>query len=233
MKFDKEFKDAITALPEKEKDKLLLRLLKKDMTLCNRLYFELVECGNTEENRNEVKCRIIDHVKKSERYGYKPGYLLMDIREMSGMVNEHVSITKDKYGEISLSITLLIESLTTYGKFIDLSRYRDVRKLIQYILSKVFKIVLLVDKIHEDLKIEFRDDLAELGGVLSKNKRLSRSALQNGLELNWLIENEIPENIQEMYREIRKQGYLSNHVYEDTPDFEWGSSRQLMKLSWS
>lgn len=232
MKFDKEFKDAIAALPEKEKDKLLLRLLKKDIPLCNRLHFELVECGNTDEKRDEVKQRIIDHVKKSERHGYKPGYLLMDIREMSGMVNEHVSITKDKYGEISLSLLLLTESLTTYGKFVDLSRHRDVRKLLQYVVSKVFKITLLVDKMHEDLKMEFRDDLAKLGDLISKSKRLSRSAQQNGMDVNWLIENEIPDNIQEIYREIRKQGYLSNYVYEDTPDFEWGVQRALTKLTW-
>lgn len=191
-----------------------------------------MECGNTDEKRDEVKQRIIDHVKKSEKYGYKPGYVLMDIREMSGMVIEHVSVTKDNYGEISLSIVLLMESLTMYGKFIDLSRHRDVRKLLQYVISKVFKIILLVDKMHEDLKMEFREDLEKLGDILAKNKHLSRSAQQNGLELKWLIENEIPENIQEIYREIRKQGYLSNYVYEDTPDFEWGSPRQLMKVSW-
>jgi hypothetical protein len=232
MIFDQEFKDAICALPSKEKDKLLLRLIKKDKVLCKRLYFDLIECGNTEEKRNEVKYEIVSHSKVSERYGYKPGYLLMDIREMSGMVNEHVSVTKDKFGEISLTLVLLIESLNTYGKFIGLTRYRDVRKLLLYLTSKVFKIVLLIDKMHEDLKIEFQEDLTKLGELLLTNNHLSRSAKQNGLDLNWLIESEIPDNIQEIYREIRKQGYLSNYVYEDTPDFEWGSQRPLMRFSY-
>ena len=40
MTFDKDFKEAISHLPSSEKDKLILRLLKKDLVLANRLYFE-------------------------------------------------------------------------------------------------------------------------------------------------------------------------------------------------
>ena len=47
--FDKEFKTAIENLPSTEKDKLIFRLLKKDLDLVNRLYFELVD---TESRRN-------------------------------------------------------------------------------------------------------------------------------------------------------------------------------------
>ena len=41
--FDKEFKTAIHNLSDVEKDKLILRLLRKDLDLANRLYFELVD----------------------------------------------------------------------------------------------------------------------------------------------------------------------------------------------
>lgn len=41
-KYSKEFKEAISRLPSTEKDKLIFRLLKHDMALENRLYFELV-----------------------------------------------------------------------------------------------------------------------------------------------------------------------------------------------
>ena len=40
--FDKEFKTAIHNLSDVEKDKLILRLLRKDLDLANRLYFVLL-----------------------------------------------------------------------------------------------------------------------------------------------------------------------------------------------
>ena len=43
---DIEFKKALQELPEKEKDKLILRLLRRDMDLAGKLFFELVD-GNT------------------------------------------------------------------------------------------------------------------------------------------------------------------------------------------
>ena len=58
MKFDQEFKDAISRLPGKEKDKLILRLLKKDISLANQLYFQLVESRSVEELRTEVELAI-------------------------------------------------------------------------------------------------------------------------------------------------------------------------------
>ena len=55
MTFPKEFKEALSHLPSKEKDKLILRLLKKDITLANRLMFELVNTNTVDEQRNKIK----------------------------------------------------------------------------------------------------------------------------------------------------------------------------------
>lgn len=48
MTFPKEFKEALSHLPSKEKDKLVLRLLRKDLLLANRLLFELVNTNTVE-----------------------------------------------------------------------------------------------------------------------------------------------------------------------------------------
>jgi hypothetical protein len=56
--FDSEFKEALSRLPEKEKDKLITRLLRKDKKLAKRLYFELVSTYSPEELRELVKQRI-------------------------------------------------------------------------------------------------------------------------------------------------------------------------------
>ena len=51
--FSKEFKKAIQELPNTEKDKLIFRLLKRDLDLANRLHFELVDTETVEEKRRE------------------------------------------------------------------------------------------------------------------------------------------------------------------------------------
>ena len=55
MSFPKEFKEALSHLPSKEKDKLILQLLKKDLVLANRLLFELVNTNTVEEQREKVE----------------------------------------------------------------------------------------------------------------------------------------------------------------------------------
>ena len=52
--FHKEFKEALSRLPSKEKDKLILRLLKKDLVLANRLLFELLSTNTVEEERQKM-----------------------------------------------------------------------------------------------------------------------------------------------------------------------------------
>lgn len=77
MTFDNDFRQAIADLPSKEKDKLILRLLKKDVSLANRLYFELLETKSVEDVRNELMHKIESiAIKVNDRY-YTPGILLL------------------------------------------------------------------------------------------------------------------------------------------------------------
>ena len=46
-KLSKKLKEAISNLPDSEKDKLLFKLLPKDQPLCEKLEFELLEQGQT------------------------------------------------------------------------------------------------------------------------------------------------------------------------------------------
>ena len=98
--FNKEFKTAIHNLSDLEKDKLILRLLRKDLALANRLYFELVDTETVEQKREQLAKIISKKIKHANERFYSVGYLLMDIRYISGDINEHVKITKDKFGEI-------------------------------------------------------------------------------------------------------------------------------------
>jgi hypothetical protein len=49
MTFDTGFKKALQLLPEHQKDKLILRLLKHDLQLANKLRFELLDTDTVQE----------------------------------------------------------------------------------------------------------------------------------------------------------------------------------------
>lgn len=208
MKFSKEFKEALSCLPAKEKDKLILRLLKKDLNLTNRLFFELVDARSVDEKRTLLENRVIEQVRYfSERY-YSPGYLMMDLRYLSGEINEHVSITKDKFGEITLNLLMLNNVLNlAFEKTLSAAPSKQ-RKLILYIIARAFKILLLIDKLHEDYKLDFETQVIQLGKFISKHDVLMRAAIHHGLDVNWLIGFDIPEDIGEIHKDLRQRGYL-------------------------
>ncbi|MDR0873328.1 MAG: hypothetical protein LBN27_07685 [Prevotellaceae bacterium] len=204
MNFDKEFKEAIIRLPSREKNKLIFRLLKYDLDLANRLYFELISGDSKEDRRKQAKKAVtnnINAVKEHIRYD-NPRIMLIYMRETSEIINEHIKITKDKYGEIELQIFMVKEFLTLYNdNFKDYPAEKS-HKLNVYFVSRMFKILILLKKMHEDLMIDFADDLETIGHLFSDNPTLMAVATYSNLDINWLIDNEIPDDIVEINREM-------------------------------
>lgn len=208
MTFDPEFKKALQLLPDNEKDKLILRLLKHDLNLANKLRFELVDTDSVQDKREQLKNRMIRRIQlATERY-YSPGILLMDIRDISGEINEHVSITKDKFGEISLNCLMLCQILKQNNDHIVAEKYGKAYTLCIYIVARIFKILMLIQKQHEDLHLEFREDIETLGELIVNNHNIKKTAILNGLDINWLIQFEIPKNIADIYKKLRESGLL-------------------------
>ena len=207
--FSKEFATAISHLPSAEKDKLILRLLKKDVVLANRLQFELVDDGNLEERRAVLEKHVISRVKRMTEQFYRISYLNMDVRYLSGDITEHVKITKDKYGDASLNLLLLIEVLRLNKDNILTARPPvKLRKFSTAIIARVFKILLLINKMDTDLLLDFKDNLKTLGELIGDNDVIMRTAIKNGLDVNWLLRAEIPENLVSIHREIKNNGFL-------------------------
>ncbi len=206
--FDKEFKKALQNLPGEEKDKLILRLLKKDLVLANQQQFQLVETDTVEQKRAYIKNELTQYLKSSiERY-YLIGVFLMDMRFASGKINNHVSITKDKIGEISLNIQMLTESIQHLKLYILNSKPQDSYTTCIYIIARAFKILLLLNAQHRNLHLEFKKQVIKLGNLIGENEVLMRHAINNGLDVNWLLQFEIPENITAIHKEIRANGFL-------------------------
>jgi hypothetical protein len=208
MTFDTEFKKALQLLPEHEKDKLILRLLKHDLQLANKLRFELLDIDSVLDKREQVKNRIKMCMKKATDRYYSVPELFMEVREISGEINEHVSITNDKFGEISLNCLMLRQLLELNGSRISTESYNKAYKFCIYIVARTFKILMLLQKQHVDLQLELEEDIKAIGWLIGKNHYLMQTAIHNGLDVNWLIQFEIPKNIADIYKELRQNGFL-------------------------
>ena len=204
----KELKKAIQELPSAEKDKLIFRLLRKDNDLAKRLHFELVDIETVDDKRLAFKNLMIEKIGSYSQRFYSVGYLLQDTRYMSGDISHHVKITKDKFGEISLNIKMLIEVLKHNNERIQNEKYSKSYTLCIYIIARAFKILLLINAIDDDYFIELKEDLSLLGQLIGQNHSLMKTAIHHGLDVNWLISGEIPNDINAIHKELKQNGYL-------------------------
>jgi hypothetical protein len=208
MVFEKEFKEALLDLPIKEKDKLLLRLLKRDVPLANQLYFELVSTQTVEERRAELEEMVIKRASNMSKRSSSIHDLLKEMRSLSGDITEQIKITKDKFGEISLNLLMLNEILKTNKPQLSFFSRVKAHKFAVYVIARAFKLLVLIQSMHEDYLADFRDDLVTLGELIAQNELLMKTAINNGLDVNWLISGEIPENIKLRQDALKKQGFL-------------------------
>lgn len=208
MILPKELKEAITHLSSTEKDKLIFRLLKKDVALANRLLFELVSTETVEEKRKKIQKSLAFQIDRAVKQFYSPGYLSMDVRYMSGMITEHVQITKDKFGDPYLNLYILNGLIPKLNKKLETYTPQNANKFYVPALARIFKILMNISKFHEDEQYEFRDNLYKLGESIIENPDFIKAAINNGLDINWLLNTEIPENIVQIHKNIRALGFL-------------------------
>jgi hypothetical protein len=170
MPIQDQLKKAIIQMPQKEKDKLLLRLITKDSTLTDKLFFELIEESSTiPERREAIMARI---TKISKVIQDLPGWILMDMKNLSGDITYHVKVTKDKQGGLELNLFLLNTFLDKYAeKLRGYSTRTD--KIALYIVKKAQTILNGFNKLDEDYHVDYRRDvnlmLKQVYQLCSKN----------------------------------------------------------------
>ena len=125
--------------------------------------------------------------------------------EGKDMVCSHEWVPID---EISLNLQMLIEVLTINRMYILATKPNNCIKFYTYIVARAFKLLLLIKAINEDYFIEFKEDLETLGNLFLSYEHLMKHAIYNGLDVNWLLDAEIPENIVAIHKEIRANGFL-------------------------
>ena len=202
MEYSKEFKLAISAFSAQEKDKLIIRLLKKDRILSHRLYFELIDPETADDKRTQLETLIKTEVSAAtKRYG-RTKYFLTHIRKISSKITEHVKITTDKFGEVSLNLLLITETLK------NLPKSGDHYKLYIYFLTKIFRALILTKKLETDYHLELREDFENVQKQILANKTLEEMTLHHGLFFAWFEPENIPDHIDMILKEIKSEGLL-------------------------
>ena len=171
-----ELKNSILDLPSKEKDKLLLRLINKDETLVEHLHFQLLENENDLQDRVKNIYEKIDfqfekshHLINQININRSHRQLLLTLKTLSGIVNYHVQITKDKVSEFELRKYIIQESFSRYPYLFETYTTGDnAEKLYNYQLGRLKLIFSIFEKFHEDLKFDYQNDVDEINNFLTK-----------------------------------------------------------------
>ncbi|QJW88373.1 hypothetical protein HNV11_02775 [Spirosoma taeanense] len=180
---DSDLKKAIVRMPGAEKDKLLLRLIVKDPVLTERLQFELIEHGQTIDERRELIRQFINRTVNLKQDS--AGWLMMDMRTISGYISRHLKVTKDKYGEVDLMLYMLN---TFYDHHAHLLHKYNSRtdKAAQYIAKRTDQILKKAGKLDPDYFIEFADEINKLLSWVNYAAP-AHYARQLGLPKEWLV----------------------------------------------
>ena len=90
--------EVLKMLTVDQKDKLLLKLFRKDPMIVEKLAFEFFEDkSDLERRRNDIKNAILEYIAPQYIPWDTPGEVMMAMRSLNGRITEHVKITKDKY----------------------------------------------------------------------------------------------------------------------------------------
>lgn len=181
----KDLKKEILGLPNKEKDKLLLRLVAKDRVLTEHLHFLLLE---DESNLNDrivfIKSEILADVKLllgSKNANAKDTLSLL--RKLMKEINHFYKVTKASIAEIELKL-LLFDVAPLKFKFRMHSSSKNYEQLLaNYIVKAVLILLRKVEKLHEDLQFDLN---GEINSLLVKiyNSYLQPTATELGLPVH-------------------------------------------------
>ncbi len=202
MEYSKEFKQALSAFTSTEKDKLIFRLLRKDKILSQKLYFELIDPENTDHKREQMETYITQTVSAAAKSIRNPKLFLQLIRKVSAKITEHVKITTDKFGEVSLNLLLIAEILKQP------QRHGDAYKLHIYLINKTLRMLTLTVKLDPDYFIDLSELYSLVKSRIANDQQLKTLSSNIGLKLQWLDADTIPENIADIYRNIKSSGLL-------------------------
>ena len=173
--------EILRTLTLEQKDKLLLKLFRKDPMLVEKLAFEFFEDKSDLRQRVENLKQTIDEYLSASPYNYDtPGEIMMSMRGVNGRITEHVKITKDKYGEVELTILLLNRAFELrWNTLVEKMHRADT--FTEYVLKRTQTVLKNLSKLHPDNLLDFKDELNRLLTFIHKYPRTAKTAAEFGI----------------------------------------------------
>ncbi|MGY4386681.1 hypothetical protein ACVWYN_003737 [Pedobacter sp. UYP24] len=162
----KDLKAEIKSLPDKEKDKLLLRLIAKDKVLTEHLHFMLLENEEDLLDRfSKVKNVIDAGIVELQANKSNAKDTLLKMRKLTAVINHHFKVTKDLMTEMELRVHLLKNVPITFKEGIFSPMYKFNEKLYLYFVRSVMSLLTKFYKLHEDVQFDMKD---AINSILTK-----------------------------------------------------------------
>jgi len=184
-----ELKEAILNMPQKEKDKLLIRLVAKEPPLLAKLTHQLLEDEVDMERRRDEIMQEMEDTFTREGFAFwthTPGLVMMVMRDFSGDINKHVKVTKDKYGEIALLTRLVNMPYRAQYKLLADKQHR-ADKFAAYSCRKAQIVFNKIKKFDRDYYLDFEKEVNEMLSHLKKYPPSARLMGEYGLPEYWEI----------------------------------------------
>lgn len=177
IKLTDELKKEIAALPNKEKDKLIFRMLPSNQKLVDQLTYKLVEEQQTLElRRDDIREKIDETMAIYPNKFYSSLYLRGVLRELSGIINYHKAVTGDKLGEIEFNFQMLNLSIEKNKSRLQSESKWSADKFNEYVIKRAIKLKKLIGALHEDFRLEFEDEQMQLNEHIASIEHLAEEA---------------------------------------------------------
>ncbi|GGK57363.1 hypothetical protein ACD591_15375 [Rufibacter glacialis] len=177
-----DFKQALKKLSEKEKEALVLRLVRKDAEAYDALAFELLE-DVTLETLFDRSTTTIHDIMFSVSGRSLSKALSRGLKKATQEIARYQRITKDRKGEVELHLYLLhllFENFTGQFESIYKGFYVATARL-------VLRTMMLIKKhLHEDYHLEYQDQLNTF--LTDLNGRSKRRQLPFNLPMQFEVE---------------------------------------------
>ena len=187
---DAELKKAILELSQKEKDKLLVRLISKDKMLMKQLHFQLLENEyDLEERIVKLRQQLVQLFDLGRtqvaNIPQHSNFIALSklVKQASGLVNEHEKVTKDKTSEAECRFYILKRVIDEYERLFESSYQSAAHKLHKYITGRIKHAVGKYDKLHEDFQFDYREDFQHTLDAFS-NTTLQSYLAEQKINLN-------------------------------------------------
>ncbi|SOD20551.1 hypothetical protein [Pedobacter xixiisoli] len=178
----KDLKKEILALPVKEKDKLLLRLVAKDKVLTEHLHFLLLEDESNLSDRvafikNEIT-DVLEDLNTTPKTSAKDALLLL--RKLTKQINHFYKVTKADFEEIELKLMMFNASPMNFRFKVHSLTKNHEQLLANYVVKSILIVLRKFEKLHEDLQFDLKEEVNKL---LAKvyDSYVDKTALSLGL----------------------------------------------------